>query len=73
MKDDELNPRNGEGNEGGEDNGTGSDGRRPNGGSGTAGPKLPGNDGGKDQYSLGHGEETSNVPPVEGEDESEGE
>lgn len=73
MNDDELNPRDGEDTNGGEDTGTDTDGRRPTGGMGTAGPKLPGNSGGKDQYSLKDEEETSDVPPVEGEDESEGE
>lgn len=56
----------------GEDTGIEDDGRRPTGGMGTAGPKLPGNDGGKDQYSLGHGEEDTETPPTD-EDEEDGE
>lgn len=54
MNDDELNPRDGEGTD---DNGISSDGRRPNGGSGTAGPKKPGKPtGGTGQYSVGDNE-----------------
>ena len=58
----------------------GSEGNRPNNGTGSAGPKRPGNGGGKGQYSLGDREEGDDdqTSPVEGEDgegdsESDGE
>lgn len=67
MNDDELMDENGQGTE---DNGTDSDGRRPNSGVGSAGPKKPGNPGGTGQYSVGDEDESSTEnTPVEGEDE----
>lgn len=79
---DELNPRDGGENTGGENtggentgsgnNGSGEGGNRPNLGTAPSGPKHPGNGGGKDQYSLGHGEENTDTPPTD-EDEEDGE
>ena len=43
---------------------------RPNRGTGTAGPKRPGNGGNKDQYSL-RGDESEGESPVEGDDEED--
>ena len=70
MNDDELNPRDGEDTNSGEDTGINTDGRRPNSGVGSAGPKKPGNSGGTGQYSAGDEDETSTEStPVEREDE----
>ena len=60
MNDDELNPRDGEDTNGGEDTGN-----RPNLGTAPSGPKHPGNGGGKDQYSIGGDEESTENSPVE--------